>query len=88
MSETAKVEIKGMHCGSCTYKIECEVGDLPGVEEAKVDLKSEIGTFKFDPKSATGTQQILDTITKLGFTAKLVFETHFSHSRNKGYNFF
>lgn len=72
MPATVSVKIKGMSCGSCTYKIECEVGDLPGVEEAKVDLKSETGTFTYDPNSATGPQQIVDLINKLGFKAELV----------------
>jgi len=72
MSATVNVNIKGMHCGSCTYKIECEVGDLPGVQDAKVDLKTETATFTYDPNSATGPQQIVDQIKKLGFQAELV----------------
>lgn len=72
MTAVATVRIKGMSCGSCTYKIECEVGDLPGVTEAKVDLKSETGTFTYESGSSVNPQQIVDLINKLGFKAELV----------------
>lgn len=68
-----KVSIKGMHCGNCTYKIECEIGDLKGVEDVKVDLKSESGTFKFNPASITS-DEIVKKIGDLGFKAQLVMK--------------
>lgn len=70
MSEaTVTVNIEGMTCGSCSYKIECEVGDLPGVKEAKVDLAGKTGTFTYDTSSATGPAQIMAKINELGFKA-------------------
>ncbi|CAF0820745.1 unnamed protein product [Brachionus calyciflorus] len=70
MSEaTVTVNIDGMTCGSCSYKIECEVGDLPGVKDAKVDLKAKTGTFTYDSSSSTGPAQIVAKINELGFKA-------------------
>ena len=74
MSATVNVKIGGMSCGSCSYKIESEVGDLPGVSEAKVDLENKTGKFTYDPSGANGAQQIVDLINKLGFKAELVSE--------------
>ena len=59
---TLNVKIEGMSCGSCSYKIECEVGDLPGVKDAKVDLAAKTATFSYDTSSSTGPDQILATI--------------------------
>lgn len=71
MSESvAQVSIEGMTCPSCVYKIECEVGDMEGVLEAKVDLSAKNGTFKYD-SSKTGTQQIIAKIVENGFKAQL-----------------
>jgi Cu+-exporting ATPase len=68
-----RVQIEGMTCPSCVYKIECEVGDIEGVKEAKVDLSSKIGTFSYDSASSTaGPTQIVNKINELGFKAQLV----------------
>ena len=71
MSESvAKVSIDGMTCPSCVYKIECEVGDLEGVLEAKVDLGAKQGTFKYD-SSKINTDKIIGKIVENGFKAQL-----------------
>lgn len=70
--QTIQVSIENMKCGSCSYKIECEVGDLPGVKDTKVDLPSKLGTFVFDDAQPTGSTQIVNKINELGFPAKLV----------------
>lgn len=77
MSATVNLKISGMTCGSCSYKIESEVGDLPGVREAKVDLENKSGKFTYDPNGANGAQEIIDFINKLGFQAELVSEYKF-----------
>lgn len=68
------VNIEGMTCGSCSYKIECEVGDLPGVKEAKVDLASKKGTFTYDTSSTISPEQIVAKINELGFKAIQVID--------------
>lgn len=70
MSE-ANVAIEGMTCPSCVYKIECEVGDMDGVLEAKVDLGSKRGKFKYD-SAKVQPQQIIAKIVENGFKAQLV----------------
>ena len=66
-----KVTIDGMTCPSCVYKIECEVSDIEGVKEAKVDLASKVGTFSFDGAKVTA-ESIVKKIEETGFKAKLI----------------
>jgi copper chaperone CopZ len=73
MSETrVEVSIEGMTCGSCVYKVECEVGDLEGVKEAKVDLAAKKGTFVYDSSSKLSSNDIVNKINELGFRASLL----------------
>ncbi len=71
MSSEANVSIDGMTCPSCVYKIECEVSDLDGVSEAKVDLASKTGKFKFDNEKLNASQ-IVAKINELNFKAALI----------------
>lgn len=74
-----KVAIEGMSCSSCSYKIECEVGDLPGVTGAKVDLAAKQGTFDYEASNAAiSPDAIVAKINELGFKAKLVSSHSFS----------
>ena len=60
------VKITGMTCGSCTYKIECEVGDLEGVTEAKADLEKGTGVFTIEQGAPTTAEDIVNLIIQLG----------------------
>lgn len=72
MSEkTIDVHIDKMTCGSCVYKVESEVSEIPGVSSAKVDLTSKSGKFTFDSSKLSG-EDIVKKINELGFVAKLV----------------
>lgn len=74
---TINVSIEGMTCPSCVYKVECEVSDLNGVTEAKVDLANKRGTFTFD-SNLISADDIIKKINELGFKANLAvisFET-------------
>ncbi len=72
MSEsTVEVAIEGMTCPSCVYKIECEVGDLEGVTNAKVDLTSKRGTFTLNGSGPTKSTDVVNKIVELGFKAQL-----------------
>ncbi len=66
---TIEVAIEGMTCPSCVYKIECEVGDLEGVTNAKVDLNSKRGTFTFS--GPTKSADVINKIVEIGFKAQL-----------------
>lgn len=69
------VSITGMTCGSCTYKVESEVSDLPGVAEAKCDFTKNTGTFKLEDGAATTPEDIVKCINGLGFKAVLVSDS-------------
>ncbi|MCA1766308.1 MAG: heavy-metal-associated domain-containing protein, partial [Desulfobulbaceae bacterium] len=47
--QTALVGIKGMHCASCSARIEKVVGALDGVSRANVNLATEIMELQWDP---------------------------------------
>jgi Cu+-exporting ATPase len=68
-----KVEfaISGMHCASCSARIEKVVGDIPGVISVRVNLAAESGTVAFDPGMVTQ-REIRERIEGLGFQAKQV----------------
>ncbi|KAJ3130475.1 hypothetical protein HK098_000040 [Nowakowskiella sp. JEL0407] len=65
-----ELKIMGMSCASCSGKIEREVGKLPGVLVASVNLLGQQGRFEFD-KSKTGIRTIVEKIEALGFTASI-----------------
>ncbi|MEG6549534.1 heavy metal-associated domain-containing protein, partial [Desulfocurvibacter africanus] len=49
-SETLlELDIGGMHCASCSSRIERVVGAMEGVRKAEVNLATESGLFEFDP---------------------------------------
>jgi len=69
--EKIQTAIRGMHCASCSGRIERVVGGLPGVSEARVNLAAETGLFSFDPAQVTW-PVIEKTIHDLGFAAEPV----------------
>jgi Cu+-exporting ATPase len=69
-SETLlELDIGGMHCASCSSRIERVVGSMQGVRRAEVNLATESGVFEYDP-DALSPRVIREAIGKLGFTAK------------------
>lgn len=66
-----QVRISGMHCASCSARIEKVVGELEGVDSAAVNLATETGVFTYDSAVCTP-RQIKETIASLGFTAETV----------------
>lgn len=64
-----QLEIGGMHCASCSSRIEKVVGDMPGVTLANINLVSEEGRFVFD-EEICNPRDIKKAITSLGFTVR------------------
>ena len=62
------MSIEGMHCGGCATGIQMLTENMDGVSSSFVDLEGKKGTFEIDQEKVT-TQQIIDEITKLGYTA-------------------
>jgi copper chaperone CopZ len=66
--EKIDLAIQGMHCGGCATGIQMVTEQLDGVTSAFVDLDGKKGTWEVDPSKVTA-QNIIDEITKLGYSA-------------------
>jgi copper chaperone CopZ len=60
-----------MHCGSCPVLIDDTLEDLPGVSRSHTELKAARSTVWLDT-SHTDPQQVVETITGLGYTASVL----------------
>lgn len=58
--------VHGMHCGSCSARVERVLKERPGVAEAAVNLATEKATVHFDAAVLT-VQDLLMTVTDAGF---------------------
>ncbi len=67
--EKIELSIKGMHCASCSSRIEKVVGGMPGVRKAAINLANESGVFIFE-KGLTSQRQIREAIKGLGFNSE------------------
>ncbi|XP_068621931.1 copper-transporting ATPase 1 [Battus philenor] len=61
-----RVAINGMTCQSCVRSIETSVRELPGVEDAKVELSEHAGYFRYDPHVCS-VEAIRSHIEDMGF---------------------
>ncbi len=50
--ERSDLTVKGMHCASCTTRVENALKRVPGVQEATVNLLAERAAVQFDPRQA------------------------------------
>ncbi|BBD09560.1 heavy metal translocating P-type ATPase [Desulfovibrio ferrophilus] len=62
--------IKGMHCASCSSRIERTLGGMDGVTEASVNLATESLDVSWDPE-VVGLEAIASRVGELGFEAIL-----------------
>jgi copper chaperone len=69
VTATARLRVKGMHCGSCGILIDEALEGIPGVRSSDTDARSGSCTVEFDPR-ATGLAQITAEITALGYTVE------------------
>lgn len=68
-----KIKIGGMHCTSCSLTIDGELEDIAGVFESSTKYASSETVVRFNP-SQVSTEQLLDAIIRLGYTAEAVSE--------------
>jgi copper chaperone CopZ len=66
-----ELEIKGMHCPSCTMLVKEALTDTKGVKDASVDLKKEKATVNFDEK-VTDEKKLIAAIKAEGYEAKIM----------------
>jgi len=67
-TSTHVFRVDGMHCASCSLLIDDTLEDLPGVSQSQTALKARRSTVQLDV-TRTDPQQVIDTITGLGYTA-------------------
>ncbi len=68
---TLDLAITGMHCASCSSRIENVVGKLEGIISVNVNLAAESGRIVYK-KDLTGKRKIRETIAGLGFDSRPV----------------
>lgn len=76
MIEKKDVEIKGMHCASCTLAIEGALKKLPGVKNASVNFALKKAFIEFDPEKVKE-KELLEAIKSAGYEpVKKSFENY------------
>ncbi len=66
-----KLAVKGMHCASCSSRIEKVVGGMDGVEKAAVNLASETMELQWDEDSHSF-EEIAERVGGLGFELETI----------------
>jgi len=66
-----ELQIDGMTCGSCVYKVEKETKKMKGIIDSKVNLATSRGKFKLDKTTQLTSRELIDKITELGFKASI-----------------
>jgi P-type Cu+ transporter len=65
VSETAQLEIEGMHCASCAVAVEHALKQTPGVLAAAINPTTEVATVTFD--SATQLGELERAVERAGY---------------------
>lgn len=65
--------IDGMHCTSCAFNIDGELEDMEGVNKASTNYAKSETIVEFDEDRVLE-KQLVDAISKLGYTATAVKE--------------
>ena len=81
---TLQLDIEGMHCASCSTRIENVLSKLPGILAAEVNLAAEKGTISYLP-STIKQRTIREKIGSLGFFAQVATadDNDFARKRQK-----
>lgn len=65
-----ELNIKGMHCNSCTVLIKDALEEHKGVQNVNVDLKKNKAVLSYDEK-ITNEKQLIETVKNEGYEATL-----------------
>jgi copper chaperone CopZ len=65
-SETLKMTVHGMTCGSCARSVERKLASTPGVSRASVDLVNQNATVEYDA-AAVKPEALADAVRQIGF---------------------
>jgi Cu+-exporting ATPase len=66
--------IGGMHCAGCVARVEKVLQDLPGVQEAQVNLATETATLHYEPATLT-LDQVVQAVQASGYQVRLEHTT-------------
>ncbi len=69
MQSKINLNIEGMHCASCSARVEKALSQMPGVSEANVNLALEEASISFDDRKVK-LADFSRTIAKLGFQVR------------------
>ncbi len=64
--EKVTLKVQGMHCSSCTKRVERALAKLRGVSAVKVDLLSGQAAVEYTPGEVTEAQ-LKETVRALGY---------------------
>lgn len=67
---TMRIPVKGMHCASCSSRVERIIGGLDGVDKASVNLTTEELTVSFNPGLAP-LENMAEAVAGAGFELEL-----------------
>ncbi|MFI4977871.1 MAG: heavy metal translocating P-type ATPase [Solirubrobacterales bacterium] len=67
-SETARLDIQGMHCASCAVSVERALKATPGVLDAAVNPTTEVATVTFDPGTRSG--ELERAVERAGYSVR------------------
>src|SRR5690349_9859694 len=62
--------IKGMHCASCVSRVAKALKEVPGVQDATVNLLAERGAVKFDARQ-TRPEDLITAVEEAGYDASV-----------------
>ncbi len=65
-TETLKLTIHGMTCGSCARSVERKLSSTPGVSKATVDLLNQNATVEYDG-GAVKPETLAAAVRQIGF---------------------
>jgi copper chaperone CopZ len=63
-----EVDVQGMACSACSYRVEKELGKLDGVDAVRVNVKDKKAWIVLAPGGKPDVDKIKKTITDAGFT--------------------
>jgi Cu+-exporting ATPase len=69
--ERCDLIVRGMMCAACVSRVEKALRQVPGVQEATVNLLAERAAVRFDPKQADAARMI-DALDRAGYDAQAV----------------
>ncbi|TNF11811.1 MAG: hypothetical protein EP320_13525, partial [Rhodobacteraceae bacterium] len=67
---TARLEVEGMTCASCTGRVERALTALPGVTSASVNLATQSAQVSFDEAALTP-EDLARSVTEAGYPARI-----------------